>query len=33
VNETERIFCDIFAKILQKDKIGATDNFFELGGT
>ena len=33
VNETERIFCDIFANILQMDKIGATDNFFELGGT
>ena len=33
MNETERIFCDIFANILQMDKIGATDNFFELGGT
>ena len=33
VNDTERIFCDIFAKILQMEKVGATDNFFELGGT
>ena len=33
VNETERTFCDIFAGILQMDKVGATDNFFELGGT
>lgn len=33
VNDTERTFCDIFAKILQMDKVGATDNFFELGGT
>ncbi len=32
-NETERAFCDIFATILQMDKVGATDNFFELGGT
>lgn len=31
--KTERIFCDIFAEILQMDKVGATDNFFELGGT
>ena len=33
VNDTERTFCDIFADILQMDKVGATDNFFELGGT
>ena len=33
VNDTERTFCDIFANILQMDKVGATDNFFELGGT
>ena len=32
-NDTERVFCDIFATILQLDKVGATDNFFELGGT
>ena len=28
-----KAFCDIFAGILQMDKVGATDNFFELGGT
>ena len=33
VNETERKFCDIFADILQMDRVGAVDNFFELGGT
>ena len=32
-NDTERAFCDIFATILQLDRVGATDNFFELGGT
>ncbi len=32
-NDTERAFCEIFADILQMDKVGATDNFFELGGT
>ena len=32
-NDTECAFCEIFAKILQMDKVGATDNFFELGGT
>ena len=32
-NDTERTFCDIFADILQMDKVGATDSFFELGGT
>ncbi len=32
-NETEQIFCDIFAKILNLDRVGATDNFFDLGGT
>ncbi len=32
-NDTERAFCDIFAGILQLDRVGATDNFFELGGT
>ena len=32
-NDTERIYCDIFADILQMDRVGATDNFFELGGT
>ncbi len=32
-NDDEKLFCDIFASILNQDKIGATDNFFELGGT
>jgi len=32
-NDVERTFCDIFANILQMDKVSATDNFFELGGT
>ncbi len=32
-NDTERLFCDIFANILSMDKVSATDNFFELGGT
>ncbi len=32
-NDTERAFCDIFADILQMERVGATDNFFELGGT
>ena len=32
-NEVEKAFCDIFATILQLDKVGATDNFFDLGGT
>ena len=32
-NDTEKLFCDIFADILSMDKVGALDNFFELGGT
>ena len=32
-NDTEKLFCDIFADILAMEKIGALDNFFELGGT
>lgn len=32
-DKVERAFCDIFANILQLDKVGATDDFFELGGT
>ncbi|MBR6282921.1 MAG: amino acid adenylation domain-containing protein, partial [Muribaculaceae bacterium] len=31
--DTERTFCNIFAEILQMDRVGATDNFFDLGGT
>jgi len=32
-NETEQVYCDIFAKILHLERVGATDNFFDLGGT
>ena len=32
-NKTEQDFCDIFAEVLELDKVGATDNFFEIGGT
>ncbi|MBQ8015549.1 MAG: amino acid adenylation domain-containing protein [Clostridia bacterium] len=32
-NETEQIYCDIFAKILHLEYVGATDNFFDMGGT
>lgn len=32
-NETEQIYCDIFAKILHLERVGATDNFFDMGGT
>ncbi|MCQ2347190.1 MAG: amino acid adenylation domain-containing protein [Paludibacteraceae bacterium] len=31
--ETEKDFCDIFAHVLQTDKVGAEDDFFALGGT
>ena len=31
--DIERSFCNIFASILELDRVGATDNFFELGGT
>ncbi len=32
-NDTERFFCDAFAKALKLDRVGATDDFFEIGGT
>ena len=32
-NDVERTFCEIFASILQLDRVGVADNFFELGGT
>ena len=33
VGELEKQLCDIFANILQVERVGATDDFFELGGT
>ena len=33
VNDSEKLFCDIYASVLTMDKVGATDNFFQLGGT
>ena len=32
-NDTERFFCEAFAKALKLDRVGATDDFFEIGGT
>ena len=32
-NELEQTFCDIFAEVLQVERVGATDSFFDLGGT
>jgi amino acid adenylation domain-containing protein len=31
--KTEKVFCDIFAKVLELPRIGAVDNFFDKGGT
>ncbi|MBR3067388.1 MAG: amino acid adenylation domain-containing protein, partial [Prevotella sp.] len=31
--DAERKFCEIFANILQMDRVGVNDNFFDLGGT
>jgi amino acid adenylation domain-containing protein len=31
-NETEKLVADIFAKVLNYDKVSIHDNFFELGG-
>ena len=31
-NKTEKIICDIFAEILNAEKVGINDGFFELGG-
>ena len=32
-NETEQTIADIFAKVLDMERVSATDSFFELGGT
>ncbi len=32
-SKEEKAYCEIFANILQLEKVGATDNFFDLGGT
>lgn len=32
-NDIEKFFCDCFATILEREKVGATDHFFEIGGT
>lgn len=32
-NEAEQAFCEIYAKILNLDRVGATENFFDIGGT
>ncbi|MCR4610421.1 MAG: non-ribosomal peptide synthetase, partial [Lachnospiraceae bacterium] len=31
-NETEKIICDTFAKVLKTDRIGITDDFYAMGG-
>ncbi len=30
-DETERFFCETFAKILGLERVGAEDDFFEIG--
>ncbi len=32
-NEVEQFFCQLFEKVLNMDRVGATDDFFALGGT
>lgn len=32
-NELERMFCNMFAEILELDKVYADDSFFDIGGT
>ena len=31
--ETERTLCEVFATVLDAERIGALDNFFDMGGT
>ncbi len=31
-NDTERLLCELFAQILEVDRVGRSDHFFELGG-
>ena len=32
-NDREKVFCAVFQKVLNINRVGATDNFFDLGGT
>ena len=32
-NDLEKFFCEVFEKVLKREKIGATENFFKIGGT
>ena len=32
-NDTERALCEVFAHVLDVEKIGAIDNFFDMGGS